>query len=299
MDKLDKKSEKILVTQNEALSLYVGSLLDVSMDDDLLEDSVEKETIIDTKLLQQKKSKVVKPKEKVNYDEGDEAPMLDLSLFLPRIPSDEEITAIENKKHQIYTHELKQKIAQKNDENQKLKIELEQSLKTIEELSKPQLAEYSPEWANPSFQVMIFSVAGLKLALPVNDLNSIIVWDEKFINKMPGQPKWHLGIVRHQAKNVPVIDTLQQVIPSQRIATFEQNRTELKNVIIIDDERWGLACDKVIGIVTLMAEDVKWRSSRTSRRWLYGTVKEQMCALLDTKEFTKMLDTGIGSVFSC
>ncbi len=59
-----------------------------------------------------------------------------------------------------------------------------------------------------------------------------------------------------------------------------------------------MVCEEVIGIKTLSAEDVKWRSNRTSRRWLYGTVKEHMCALLDTDEFASMLRTGEDSLIS-
>ncbi|WP_198266126.1 hypothetical protein [sulfur-oxidizing endosymbiont of Gigantopelta aegis] len=51
-------------------------------------------------------------------------------------------------------------------------------------------------------------------------------------------------------------------------------------------------------IITLKTDEVKWRSSRTKRRWLLGTVIDHMCALLDSEEFSAMLKTGDDSLLS-
>ena len=56
---------------------------------------------------------------------------------------------------------------------------------------------------------------------------------------------------------------------------------------------WGLACDSVGEVIDLSMEQVKWRSSRSKRRWLAGTVLEHMCAIIDPPAFAEMLKTGI------
>gem|GEM_PF-2306902 len=226
----------------------------------------------------------------------DEPPSVDLSLFLPNVPSDEEIASVEKKKKEIENEKLRQALVRKAKENELLQQELEQTRQALQDFTRQQPVDYSPEWANPSFQVMMFSVANLKLAIALKDLSNIIVWDEKYITEMPGHAQWYLGLVQHRGKNVPVIDTVQQVIPPNRLAGVMKNRRELKHIIMINDEQWGLACDQINGIVTLAADAVKWRSERTARRWLLGTVKDQMCALLDAEEFALMLKTGEGSL---
>ena len=230
--------------------------------------------------------------------EQDEAPRLDLSLFLPKIPTPEELDIIEKKEQGQINFQLQKELEKSKQVNILLKGQLEESLKKLDDYGKTHTEVYAPDWAHPSFQVILFNVGNLKLALPLNDLNSIVVWDDKYINQMPGSAQWYLGLIQHQGKSVPVIDTLQQVVPPERIESFIKKRSEFKNIIIINDASWGLVCEEVIGIKTLSAEDVKWRSNRTSRRWLYGTVKEHMCALLDTDEFASMLRTGEDSLIS-
>ncbi len=264
-----------LAAQDQALSIYMDSLL---------EDSEQKQIqcVLD-------ESSVV---------EQNEAPSLDLSLFLPKIPTMEELAIVEQKEQGQLNHQLQEELKESKKVNVLLKGQLEESLKKLDSLSKTHTEIYAPDWAHPSFQAILFNVGNLKLALPLNDLNSIVVWNEKFITQMPGSAKWYLGLIQHQGQNVPVIDTLQQVIPPERIESFMNKRGKFKNIIIINNSSWGLVCEEIIGIKTLLAEEVKWRSKRTSRCWLLGTVKEHMCALLDTYEFASMLRTGEDSLMS-
>ncbi len=270
-----KNNSPTIVSQDQALSDYMGSLLGVAS----------------------KKNTTQQVKEKTLQHE-DEAPSLDLSLFLPSVPSPEEL-AIDEKKEYIHVNtQLKQELKDSQKSNVLLKGQLAESLKKLDDYGKTHSEVYAPNWAQPSFQVILFNVGNLTLALPLNDLNSIVVWDKKYLNEMPGSEKWYLGLLQHHGKNVPVIDTLQHVIPAERIDSFIKKRGDFKNIIIFNNQSWGLACEEIIGIKTLAAEEVKWRSTRTTRRWLMGTVKEQMCALLDSEEFASMLTTGEGSLFS-
>ncbi|MFK5894044.1 MAG: chemotaxis protein CheW [Pseudomonadota bacterium] len=340
-DEISMTSKKTtLVAQEQALPLYMDSLLGVSRENIVVENnnandeqplssvensqalnqsSVQNQT--ELKQTEQKNAQLVDisspvlenlnnpplvvahKKSQILTDEPlqtseDEAPSLDLSLFLPKIPSPEELDIIEKKEQSKLNHQLKKELNKSKQVNLLLKGQLEESLKKLDDYSKTHTEVYAPDWAHPSFQVILFNVGNLKLALPLNDLNSIVVWDEKYINQMPGSEEWYLGIIQHQGKSVPVIDTLKQVVPPEKIDTFVKKRGQFKNIIIINDESWGLVCEEVIGIKTLFAEEVKWRSNRTSRRWLYGTVKEHMCALLDSDEFASMLRTGEGSLIS-
>lgn len=233
--------------------------------------------------------------------DSQEAPILDLSLFLPKIKtlSDEEISqqiealtqaAVSQAQLEsdlAHVAELEQ-VSQKLLRTQSESV-LDESVRNVDN---------APAWAVPDFQALLFTVAGLKLAVPLIELNGIIEWGDEYITELPGHKSWYLGIIQNQGKSVPVIDTLQQVVPQNRWPENYLADRKFKHIILIDNARWGLACETVLEVVTLKTDSVKWRSSRTRRRWLLGTVIEHMCALLDSSEFAAMLKTGDDSLLS-
>jgi len=240
------------------------------------------------------------PEPKVTADIH-EAPNLDLSLFLPKIKtlSDTEIA----QQIEALTQAAVSQAQLESDLVHVAQLEQvsQQVIKTaqVESDDGPiRNVENAPSWAVPNFQVLLFTVAGLKMAVPLNELNGIVEWGEEYITELPGHKSWYLGIIQNQGKNVPVIDTLQQVVPQNRWPAEYLNEKNFKHIILIDDSRWGLACETVLEVVTLKTDSVKWRSSRTKRRWLLGTVIEHMCALLDSTEFAAMLKTGDDSLIS-
>jgi len=149
----------------------------------------------------------------------------------------------------------------------------------------------APPWAETGFQALIFSIAGLKLAIPLNELNSIVEWNDDYISELPAHAQWYLGGIQNRGKNVALVDTLQQVVPEHRWPVNYIEKRKFKHIILIDNNRWGLACESVIEVVNLTAGSVKWRSLNTKRRWLLGTIVDHKCALLDTFEFSAMLKT--------
>lgn len=246
--------------------------------------------------LEQRQKKSM-PKE--TRQSSQEAPNLDLSLFLPKIKtlSEEEIA-------QQIEALTQAAVSQAQMESELAHVaELEQiSRKILSTQSASdtvrQNSDNAPAWAVPNFQVLLFKVAGLKLAIPLMELNGIVEWGDEYINELPGHKSWYLGIIQNQGKSVPVIDTLQQVVPQKRWPPEHLLKRNFKHIIMIDNARWGLACEEVLEVITLKTDEVKWRSSRTKRRWLLGTVIDQMCALLDSSEFAAMLKTGDDSLLS-
>lgn len=151
-----------------------------------------------------------------------------------------------------------------------------------------------PSWGQGTFQALLFKVAGLTLAVPLVELNGVQELAAGDITPMPGHVEWYLGLTEYRDSNVPVIDTAQLVLPEDRLADLQLSSEErVRHVVFIDDGRWGLGCDEVDEVVTLQVDQVSWRSSRTSRHWLAGTVLEQMCALIDPPEFAKILASGM------
>ncbi len=158
----------------------------------------------------------------------------------------------------------------------------------------PASSSTRPEWGEATFQALLFKVAGLTLAVPLVELSGIQEWDAEQVTPMPGHAPWYLGLMQYRDNSVPVVDTAHLVLPPDRMARLQSSAGErLGRVVFIDDGRWGLGCDAVAEVITLEPEQVSWRTSRAKRRWLAGTVIEQMCALIDPPAFAEMLATGI------
>jgi purine-binding chemotaxis protein CheW len=161
--------------------------------------------------------------------------------------------------------------------------------------STEMVGEQMPAWGQRRFQVMLFTVSGLKLAVPLVELNGVQDIQACRITPMPGHVAWYLGLTSYRGRNVPVVDTALLVLPEDRLSRLKQPAAErLTRVVFIDEGHWGLACDSVAEVVTLEPEAVRWRSDRTRRRWLAGTVIQHMCALIDPVAFAAMLTSGMG-----
>lgn len=144
-----------------------------------------------------------------------------------------------------------------------------------------------PEWAQSRFECLIFTVNGLKLAVPLVLLGSIHQIDRKF-NALPGQYDWFIGILQTpNSGNIKVLDTGLCVMPERHNPAL---RESLAYVITIHGFSWGLACHQVEKSITLEPDQVKWRTQRGKRPWLAGTVLDHMCSLVDTDGFQDIIN---------
>lgn len=167
-----------------------------------------------------------------------------------------------------------------------------ESPSTDDALSVP--APASRQWAQGRFPCLRFKVAGLTLAVSLERLNGVLPWPADGVNPMPGHAPWFLGLLAHQGRQIKVIDTAWHVLPQDRREelTTERDMARLKNIVVIGDGQWGLACDTVDEVMNLEPEAVKWRSAGGKRPWLAGTVIAHMCALLDADAYAQMLEQG-------
>ncbi len=143
-----------------------------------------------------------------------------------------------------------------------------------------------PHWAEHPFEVLLFEVSGLSLAVPLVALGQIVPMSDK-LTKLQGQSEWFMGILPSPVGDVRTINTAMFVMP-ERYDPAQVNN--FKYVVTIDGLPWGLAVDQVNQPITLNPDDVKWRGERTKRPWLAGTVKSHMCALLDIPQMAHILE---------
>lgn len=144
-----------------------------------------------------------------------------------------------------------------------------------------------PDWAAQRFQVLLFEVAGIMLAVPRVKLTGVMP-NEKGIASIPGHTALFPGVVSYQGAQSQVVDTARLIIPGTPSMTDPGHQAA--HLVMIDQGRWALACDRVGDMVELEREDVKWRGGTGTRTWLAGTVIERMCALLDTDALVRQLN---------
>jgi len=143
-----------------------------------------------------------------------------------------------------------------------------------------------PEWSEAPFECLIFTVAGLQLAVPLVLLGAIYRIEEGEIRSIPGSPGWYMGIRAHQGQSLRVVDTAEWIMAGR---VPDNARDNYRFVIRLDNSDWGLACDQVAQSFTLKPDEVRWRTARSKRPWLAGTVISHMCALIDVRTMAGLL----------
>lgn len=153
-------------------------------------------------------------------------------------------------------------------------------------------APVQKDYRKGRFQALFFTVAGLKVALPLKALGGI----HKImpIKSLPGQPEWLKGVMLYREQKINVVDTALWVMPEK----YDQGLAEKLNyqyVIMLGNSHWGLACDTLVNTIALEQDDVKWRETEGKRPWLAGLIKQHMCALLDVDALIALLAKGMNS----
>ena len=138
----------------------------------------------------------------------------------------------------------------------------------------------------PEFEMLLFDVRGLQLAVPLISLGSIHRLEDDF-TPIVGRAEWYLGMYRVSGRNLQVVDTARWVMPSRMQVESDQ---PYEFVIRLADTNWALACTGVQQAMRISNEEIKWRTQQGKRPWLAGTVISKMCALLDVESMARLLD---------
>ncbi len=142
-----------------------------------------------------------------------------------------------------------------------------------------------PAWSGEALECLLFDVAGLKLAVPLVCLGAIYPLEMDSLTPLFGQPDWFLGILPGEP-NLKVVDTARWLMPERY---RDELRQDLHYLISIQGYQWGLAVHQVNHSIHLDPGRVKWRTERSRRPWLAGTLIDQMCALLDVGALAQLI----------
>ncbi|WP_289028089.1 chemotaxis protein CheW [uncultured Paraglaciecola sp.] len=143
-----------------------------------------------------------------------------------------------------------------------------------------------------NFQVLIFEVAGMTLAVPLTELGGIHEFES--VNQLFGKPAWFEGVMLLRDEKYNVVNTIKWLMPENVVEKVAES-TKYQYLIVLGESNWGLSCESVVNNVTLSPDDVKWRNLQGSRPWVSGMIKKKMCALVNVKQLVSMLDQGLSS----
>lgn len=149
----------------------------------------------------------------------------------------------------------------------------------------------APEWAQEDFDVLLFDVCGLKLAVPMETLGRIIKVEHE-TNNLIGRPDWFIGAYSEAEQRLFVVDTAKYIMPEKG---FDLGEEGYDYIIQLQRTQWTLACKNVQTTVRIQPDQVKWRSAQGKRKWLAGTVVDHMCALLHVDSLVDLLEGEVPS----
>ena len=136
-------------------------------------------------------------------------------------------------------------------------------------------------------KLLLFNLAGLKMAVPMAEVDGVLDWPEQVENR-GGDASLLLGVLPDRGEKIPVIDLARLIIP-QRLRV-RQKQLPFERILLIGGRRWGLACNGVAEVVTVDDSAVNWRTERLTRKWLAGTIAGHGSALLDTVALVRLLE---------
>jgi purine-binding chemotaxis protein CheW len=159
-------------------------------------------------------------------------------------------------------------------------------------VAKSRMKVVKPVIPDGEFQVLLFEVAGMTLAVQLTELGGIHKVES--VNPLFGKPDWFKGVLLNRDEKYNVVDTAKWIMP-KKSAEKLTGSTEYKYLILLGDSGWGLGCENLIATETLVPDEVKWRNVEGSRSWLSGMVKKKMCALMNVQQLINMLNQGLSS----
>ncbi|PQJ55232.1 hypothetical protein BTO11_09050 [Psychrosphaera saromensis] len=199
-----------------------------------------------------------------------------------------------------------EKLLQQVDAKQELQKNVKEDTKTVDlvvtevkvESKIEPVIEKQPEVAaqevfpDKPFQALFFEVAGLVLAVPLQELGGIHNLTE--INSLFGKPKWFKGVMLNREKKLNVVDSALWVMP-EKFDAEKASSIDYKYLITLGDSDWGLTAERLVETEMVHPDSVKWRNGQGKRPWLLGTIKEKMCALLHVSDLIAMLEQGVNA----
>ncbi|MCG8381571.1 MAG: chemotaxis protein CheW [Gammaproteobacteria bacterium] len=131
----------------------------------------------------------------------------------------------------------------------------------------------------PPTDYLLFSTKHSRLAIPLRALEKVISPLNKMI-RLPHQPVWSFGILRHQERLIKVINTDAAI-------DFRQKNDGMtpKYVLVLAKSNLGLSSHAISDVVKLEYDQICWHKQKPSEtRWSLGLTQDSLHFVLNTEE---------------
>ncbi|MCJ8312206.1 MAG: chemotaxis protein CheW [Saccharospirillaceae bacterium] len=255
-----QKKDEIIKINNESVSnkpIFKEPIIQSNIQTDLL--NIEQDLTVTSPDNIQIKSTQTK-KDKSQFEKKDN--IIDSDLLIELKESQYKISI--QKENELTTNEL----------------DLKDELLNESQQTKSQLFDFK-QMAN--FDCVMVKIDTLLIALPMNVLGTINKITEP-ITKLPGKPKWFIGVhILDDKRRFNLIDT-QDVLFTEKQKKKLQNKEGVRQFSInVYGSKWALACDEVVGSMKIEKSDVQWRNN-TNSQLVLGTIKSKMCMLINVSK---------------
>lgn len=132
-------------------------------------------------------------------------------------------------------------------------------------------------------QALLFEVAGMQLALSLDELDGIENWPEDGLSQIPGHPSYVVGTLSRPQQHTQVID-LTTLITNQ-----SSNSDNNRYILLVDNKQLGLAVSAIRHVVKLEGDNVRWRREPGQRPWLAGMLMSPLSSIISLPELLKIL----------
>lgn len=156
---------------------------------------------------------------------------------------------------------------------------------SLEPEPTPEKIQTAPKaWEGP-LRLFLCQIVGIKVALPVSELNNIVHWPQQGLVQFPDQADWQLGLLSEHGQQIEVID-----IGAVLQATPGEEKVQPRYILLVDGRRLGIACEAIEEIVSLETDTIHWREDNDPRSWFKGLLSESMHTLIDLPALLTSLD---------
>lgn len=146
-----------------------------------------------------------------------------------------------------------------------------------------ELPDGCPAWIEGMFQVQVFRLGKLRFAAPMEQLVGAFALEGEIVVR-PGQPGWASGQVGVAGREVWAVRLAELILPGKAIVEPHEW------LLLPRSEGVALLCQGVDGIEQWRPEEVRWRSERISRPWLFGMHGDPPCPLIDVERLVQDLE---------
>ena len=169
-------------------------------------------------------------------------------------------------------------------------------VKLADPIPQPQLKKPKsmPDWATDEIKCLSAQVSGLTILIPAEFVESIQNVSNS-LKPSAKMPVWLYELPDDEDDPVQIVNVKKLVFGGVKSHKIEPDARTY--AILLDDGAWGISCDSIGKVISLKSSEITWRGQSGKRRWLAGTLTGTLTGnpgvhgaiVLDVKKIEKAL----------